>query len=83
MALALRNLQTLRQIVDLLSQEGQLIMAGKRDLVGIIALLDNAHGVGNLTQAAGETDGINNGEQQYHDFQDHGNGKNVVFQGAD
>ena len=83
MTFLLRCLQTFRQIIEFITEEGQLIVARQIDLMGIVALLNNAHGMGDFAQAAGETDGINNGEQQYHDLQDHGDGKNVVFQGAD
>ena len=69
-----------------MAQEGQLVGAGQGDPVGVIALLDDAHGGHDLPQPLGEPQGENAGEDDQQHFQDQSDAENgglqIVDQGA-
>ena len=53
-SLLLGCLKTFRQIIEFVAKDRQLVVAAHIDFVGIISLLNDAHGVHNAVQTPGE-----------------------------
>ena len=81
--LLLGLLELLGQIVELAAKDRQLIVSAHLDLVGIIALPDDAHGGHDPAQPPGEGTGSDDCKEDDHQIQDDGDGQDAVLQAPD
>ena len=80
-ALLLGIFQPLRQIVEFVAQNGQLVIAAHVYLVSIVSLLDDPHGGHNPVQPPGKGEGEQNGEQNHDGFQQKADPQNRPLHG--
>ena len=79
----LGGVQPLGQVVDLIAQNGQLVIAAHGDLVGVVPLLNDPDGGHDLTHPAGKGGGKGQGEQKHDDLQNQSDLKHRQLQGVD
>ena len=82
-ALLLRGLKPLGQFVELVAQNGQLVIAAHVYFVGVVALPDDAHGCHDPVQTPGEGVGKGRGEDHNDQFQQEGDAQNRALQRLD
>ena len=79
----LRLAEPVRQVVELLGQDRQLVVTAEQDLVGVVTLPDDPDGGHDLPQAAGKDVGIDDAERGDDADEDHRDGQNVHLQIVD
>ena len=82
-ALLLGGLQPVRQVVEFRGQHGQLVVAANADLLRIVALLNDVHGVHNGAHPPGKMLGIGQGKGHHRQLQHHGDLGNGFQQQVD
>ena len=75
--------ELIRQVIEFIAQGGQLIVAAHFDLVGVVALPDDAHGLHDPAEPHREDLAENDGKHNDHGDQQHRHGQNVVLQHPD